>query len=216
MKPALFPRLARLLAAAALALACLAPAPSLRAAEGDTIPCAACRGGGACQAKGCKEGKTPCPATCLKPDAPGWHKRKIEGFPDDYQWMAFKFKDGTNRIQYISDRHMGELIEHDENGKPVSRGRCPKCEGSSRLACATCDGDAKCKTCGGSGNIAAGGEKLTLTDSQGRALEAIVRSRQGDTITVMRLPDQKVFDVPLSKLSAESNELVEQKFPARR
>lgn len=188
------------------------PAPSLSAAEHEPIPCVACRGSGACQAKGCKEGKTPCLATCLKPDDPSWHKRKIEGYPDDYLWVGVKFKDGTNRTQYMSDRHMGELIEHDPDGRPVTRGRCPKCEGTSRVACSTCAGDAKCKACSGSGKIA-GGETLTLSDAQGRALQAVIRSRQGDAVTVMRLPDQKVFDIPLSRLSAESNELIEQKFP---
>lgn len=189
--------------------------PTVAADETSVIACATCRGTGACQAKGCKEGKTPCPATCLKKDAPGWTTKKIDGYPDGMLWMVFEYRDeaGKKKWQAYSQHHVGELIEF-EKGQPVNRGRCPKCEGSSRVTCATCKGDAKCKTCGGSGKIAVGGEKLTLIDAQGRTLEAVVRARKADTITVMRLPDQAVFDIPLSKLSAESNELVNQRFPA--
>lgn len=188
--------------------------PGLRAAEGESAPCPACRGTAVCQANGCKDGKMLCPATCLKKDAPGWIKKKIEGYPDDYLWMAFRWKVGEDSgTQYYSQNHLGELIEY-ENGKPVNRGRCPKCEGSSRVTCSTCQGAAKCGVCAGAGKFVRDQTLFTLTDAQGRAMEAVVRSRKGDTITVMRLPDQKVFDIPLAKLSAESTERIEQRFPA--
>lgn len=184
------------------------------ATENESAPCPACRGTAVCQANGCKDGKMLCPATCLKKELPGWTTKKIDGYPDGMLWMVFEYKTETGKgWQAYSQNHIGELIEY-ENGKPVNRGRCPKCEGSSRVTCSTCQGAAKCAACSGAGKFLRNQTLFTLTDVQGRAMEAVVRSRKGATITVMRLPDQKVFDIPLARLSAESVERIEQRFPS--
>ncbi len=197
-------------------LVCLHLASPLIAAETtpDSVPCPACRGTALCAAPGCKEGKTLCPATCIKRESPGWHKKKLDNFPDDYLWLDFKFTDGSGRTQYISDRHIGELVAY-ENGAPVPRGVCPTCQGSAHVACATCKGDKSCTVCAGAGRFVRDQTLFTLTDSQGRPLEAVIRSRQADSVTVLRLADQRVFDIPLAKLSPESTELIERHFPAK-
>ena len=181
----------------------------------DTVACPSCRGSVVCLVKGCKEGKVSCPATCLKLDAPGWTQKKIEGFPDDYIWMGYPYKvGGETRIQYISQNHVGELIENDDNGRPVTRGRCPTCEGTSRVVCAACAGTGKCAICSGAGKFVRGETLFTLTDLQGRSLEAVVKARTASALSVMRLADQKTFDIPLANLSPESLAQVDSRFPA--
>ena len=118
----------------------------------DSVPCPTCQGTATCTAKGCKDGQTPCPATCIKRDSPGWHKRKNNGFPEDYLWLEFKLTDGTGRSMFISDRHMGELVEYEE-GRPVVRGTCPTCQATSRVPCATCKGTKNCTVCTGAGAL---------------------------------------------------------------
>lgn len=184
------------------------------ATASESVTCPACRGDVACRAKGCKEGKVSCPATCLKLDAPGWIKKKIEGYPDDNIWMVFPIKlPGDTRIQYYSQHHAGELIEY-EKGIPVNRGRCPTCEGTSRVECATCKGSGKCAICGGAGKFVRGETLFTLTDVQGRSLEAVVKARTAAAVTVLRLADQKTFDIPLANLSAETLARLDSRFPA--
>lgn len=137
----------------------------------------------------------------------------MEGFPDDYIWMGFSFKSGNEtRIQYISQNHIGELIEYD-NGRPVTRGRCPTCEGTSRVVCAICTGTGKCVACAGAGKFVRGETLFTLTDLQGRSLEAVVKVRTATALTVLRLADQKTFDIPLANLSPESLAQLDSRFP---
>lgn len=177
--------------------------------------CVGCRGSGICGGNGCKEGQAICPATCLKRDGPGWIKKKIDGYPDDYIWQEFKWKmeDGRTGYQWFSQHHAGELIEFEPNGKPVSRGRCPTCEGDSRVTCKVCKGSTRCPACVGLGKFIRGKNLFTLTDLQGRALEAAVLGRTAETVTVLRLADEQVFGIPAKNLNAESLAMLDKAFP---
>jgi hypothetical protein len=194
---------------------CLGPLAICAAEPGpDTVPCPACRGAAICSARACKDGTTACKATCIKRDGPGWIKKTIEGHPGVENWMAIPYRTATDSgTQYFSPAHIGELIEI-ENGRPVTRGQCPTCKGTTRVPCIVCQGSGKCLTCAGAGKFIRNVSFFTLTDAQTRPLDAVIRSRQATTITVMRLADQKTFDLPLDKLSSESRELIEQHFPA--
>lgn len=196
----------------------VSPATLLQAAEdGETVGCPPCRGDGVCRARDCKEGKIPCYSDCLKPDSPEWTKRQIDGQSEadaEKLWFPYSYKvNGKKETAWFGREQAGELIAI-EKGQPVSRGRCPACAGSGRIVCQSCAGSGKCFACLGEGKFARGRNLLTLTDAlQGREMEAVVRSRTADRVTVLRLADLKVFEIPLDKLSAESNELIAQRFP---
>jgi hypothetical protein len=70
-----------------------------------------------------------CPANCLKPNDPRWHRAHMDGFPDDYIWITFK-TDGGSRS--FSQHHMGDLIEM-VNGDAVDKGTCPICGGTGKV-----------------------------------------------------------------------------------
>jgi hypothetical protein len=126
-----------------------------------TADCGTCKGTGVapatatecekCEGSGktgkctrCKEGQMPCPAPCLKAES-------FSGKPDaeGKRWRTFKGKSGTLRI---SDAHVGELVVM-ENGDPSMKGKCPTCDGTTRVTCTTCHGtgDRQCATCHGKG-----------------------------------------------------------------
>jgi hypothetical protein len=187
------------------------------AKDGQIEQCPSCRGDGVCRARDCKEGKIPCYSECLKPDAPEWTKRQIEGQSEadaEKLWFPYVYKvSGKKETAWFGREQAGELIAI-EKGQPVSRGRCPGCAGSGRIVCQSCAGSGKCFACLGEGKFTRGRNLLTLTDAlQGREMEAVVRSRTAESVTVLRLADLKVFEIPLDKLSAESNELLAQRFP---
>lgn len=134
--------------------------------------CTKCEGTGSlgkCKTANCVEGKIPCPNTCLKPEM-------FTSPPDPKDGKKKKHFRGKGGGDYWwSDGHIGELIVY-EDGVPVNKGKCPKCDGTSRVVdtackgtgkqlCADChghgvvgpdctncdDGQAKCATCSGTG-----------------------------------------------------------------
>ena len=68
-----------------------------------------------------------CPANCLKLSMPGW--TKLPGEDPNKIFMKFPFSGG---YQAWSNHHLGELIVY-ENGKPVSKGKCPTCNGTGKV-----------------------------------------------------------------------------------
>ncbi len=210
--------LARFVCVFALGLGMLLPqeAGAADAKDGQIVRCPTCRGDGHCHVRDCKEGQIPCPANCLKPDAPGWTKRQIDGQNEadaEKLWFPYEYKaKGKKETAWFPREQAGELIEM-EKGKPVARGRCTVCQGAGHIACRSCKGTDKCSTCLGEKQFVRGQNLFTLADAQGREIEAVVRSRKADRVTVLRLADLQIFDIPLEKFSAESTERIEQRFP---
>lgn len=211
--------LSRLLCVFTFTLTVLLPQAAFSAEakkDGETVACPTCRGNGHCFVRDCAEGKVPCPADCIKPDSPAWTKRQIEGQSEadaEKLWYPYEYKvRGKKETAWFTREQAGDLIEM-EKGQPVSRGRCTNCQGSGHVACRSCKGTDKCSTCLGEKKFIRGQNLFTLADAQGREIEAVVRARKADRVTILRLPDLQIFDVPAEKFSAESTERIEQRFP---
>lgn len=109
--------------------------------------CEACKGTGiAGKCPKCKEGQIPCPAPCLKG----------EGFPakpeaDGKRWREVTVKGIRWRF---SEHHIGELLDA-ENKQVVSKGKCPTCGGTTRVACPQCrgSGNRECPKCHAAGKV---------------------------------------------------------------
>jgi hypothetical protein len=134
------------------------------------VKCDQCGGSGViseCTNKKCVDGKVDCPRPCLKLSQGVWKMK------DGKRWRDFRGRDGGGLS--ISENHLGELVEM-ENGKPVNRGKCPTCGGTTKVDCETCGGmslitcskcsfegkvgppcpdckggEVQCKACGGTG-----------------------------------------------------------------
>jgi hypothetical protein len=131
-------------------------------------PCAQCEGSGiesVCAAPRCNgTGKVDCPKPCLKLTQGTWRVR------DGKRWRDFPTAKG---VFSISEGHLGELVDLKNGG---SQGKCPTCDGTTKvdcpqcagmgvIACATCEfagatgpacpqckaGNVACATCKGSG-----------------------------------------------------------------
>lgn len=90
-----------------------------------------------CKAPKCKEGKTPCPAPCIKLTEGRWYMK------DGKKWRDFHFAGGLNAS--VSEGHAGQVF--DANGQLA--GECPTCGGKTVIDCPTCKGIGKvpCPTC---------------------------------------------------------------------
>jgi hypothetical protein len=126
------------------------------------IACTACKGkgAGACTAKGCDKGEVACPGNCLKFSEGKWVKGK-----EDLMWRRFDYKGG---YMEWSERHLGEVIAM-EDGKPVNKGKCPLCNGTTKAACKVCEGQgaAKCALCKGLMQIPEPGPDHKCPDCKG-------------------------------------------------
>lgn len=71
-----------------------------------------------------KLGFRPCPGSCLKLATPGWHRRKLKGFPDSYYWFTYTSNDHS-KIMYFSQGHAGHIIS-----KLRDIGPCEVCNGT--------------------------------------------------------------------------------------
>ncbi|HEY3323149.1 MAG TPA: hypothetical protein VGP72_22035 [Planctomycetota bacterium] len=107
------------------------------------VTCPKCNGAGSgrCTAKGCVNGMVDCPNSCLKLSEGKWESR------DGVRWRSFPRPGGWAEW---SERHLGEVIAI-ENGNPVNKGRCPQCDGKTKVKCGTCNGtsEATCAFCKG-------------------------------------------------------------------
>lgn len=113
-------------------------------------PCTQCSGAGnlgECKTPRCEEGKIPCPGKCLKAET-------FQGTPDaeGKRWRVFRGRSGTNLR--ISDAHVGEVVAM-ENGEPVMKGKCPTCDGTTRVIDPACKGTElkPCAACHGHGVV---------------------------------------------------------------
>jgi hypothetical protein len=112
--------------------------------------CETCSGTGnlgECKTPKCKDGQIPCPDKCLKAES-------FTGAPDadGKRWRSFRGKSGG--VAKWSDAHIGELVVM-ENGEPVNKGKCPTCDGTTRVVDPACGGTSKriCKICKGHGIV---------------------------------------------------------------
>ena len=78
----------------------------------------------------CKTGMVACPNACLKPDAPGWHARHVDGHPDTDLWMTYVNPRG-DQLAY-NQHHVGHMIAL-VNGTWTDTGVCPVCRGTTRV-----------------------------------------------------------------------------------
>jgi DnaJ-class molecular chaperone len=96
------------------------------------MPCDECEGTGmesVCPSPRCNgTGKVDCPKPCLKLTQGTWTLREGK------RWRDFRTARGTASF---SEHHVGELIDARE-GK--SLGKCPTCDGTTKVVCPTCDG----------------------------------------------------------------------------
>lgn len=115
-------------------------------------PCAACEHTGrvSCGAEGCVHGSVPCPGHCIKADDPGWAPMAVDGHPADELWLRFDNADGSYAAW--TRAHVGEVVERVD-GRYVNQGRCPICNGTTRVACSACNAARPCPTCRGRGQI---------------------------------------------------------------
>ncbi len=107
--------------------------------------CETCAGKGTtgpCKSANCVGGQIPCPDPCLK-------AASFSGQPDadGKRWRQFRGKSGTLRI---SDAHVGELVI-TEKGDPAMKGKCSRCDGTTRVPDPACRGSGltTCKPCNG-------------------------------------------------------------------
>lgn len=117
------------------------------------IECPRCKGVGKvnCAARGCVEGKIECNGPCLRLTKGTWFKDEKLGHGPDELWIAFREKGGT---QYWTKGHVGEVVEM-RDGKAVIAGKCPVCQGTTRMPCKICGGSAQvaCPVCKGQKEI---------------------------------------------------------------
>lgn len=113
-------------------------------------PCALCEHTGhlSCGAEGCEYGRVECTNNCIKADDHRWARVAVEGHPPDEEWIRFYNADGSYAAW--TRAHIGELVER-VNGTWVNRGRCPTCNGTTRMACPNCNGARACPRCRGQG-----------------------------------------------------------------
>lgn len=118
----------------------------------EEISCPSCLGVGVVECKKCNNGEMPCPDKCLKKEASGWKKMKVNGHPDTDLWMDFKVN-GKYQVSY-NQHHIGEVFVV-ENGKVISKGKCSTCKGTTITQCSLCSGTLKhsCNDCGGDGKM---------------------------------------------------------------
>ncbi|MFT3786798.1 MAG: hypothetical protein QM770_11625 [Tepidisphaeraceae bacterium] len=131
-------------------------------------PCETCNGTGSIgDCKKCKDGKVPCPNSCLKRYEGQWR-------PQDGK-MARTFRGKHGVTHWFSEAHVGELIV-PEGDDYVSKGKCPTCNGTTYVECPNCHGTHKepCKKCKGKGvtgpkcpECEAGKVKCTTCDGTG-------------------------------------------------
>jgi hypothetical protein len=128
----------------------------------DLLPCAACQSTGqvACKAKGCKEGKTPCPEPCVKRYEGEWKPGE-----KNQDWRKFPTKNG--QWYELSDGHVGEIWEVID-GKPTNQGKCKTCEGTTYVNCKACEGAGKvnCAACKGQKQVPAAGPAKKCPDCE--------------------------------------------------
>ena len=78
-------------------------------------------------AEAARKGWIPCPGNCLKLATPGWIRKKMDNFPDNYVWFPFKYEGGT---EYYSQNHLGHIIKTSQYSPAKDTGICPICAGT--------------------------------------------------------------------------------------
>lgn len=130
------------------------------------VPCNPCEGKGTvpCTAKGCTNGKIDCQGKCLKLSEGKWEKHD-----DGLRWRRFTY---GGAYQEWSEHHLGEVIEV-QDGKPVNLGKCPLCDGTTKVNCTACKGtgSSACPACKGEKQVPAAGPAPKCDSCEGGVLK---------------------------------------------
>ncbi len=137
--------------AAVLGLVAVGAAIKIAVSREDVV-CEACEGSAAtaCGAAGCEHGTVSCTGACLRVDMPGWQQRNVPSFPPALLWMKFTDADGAEI--FVSQAHLGDVVE-SRSCRWTLAGRCPTCQGKTRVACPACQGMKPCPDCSGKGTL---------------------------------------------------------------
>lgn len=175
----------------------------------DEKTCFECNGAGtvACQAKGCKSGKTECPGNCIRLSRGTWKHMTVAGHGPNELWITFR---GAKGWRSWNQNHVGEVVQY-QNGEPVNVGRCPICGGATTVVCSSCKGSGKqpCDICSGKKFTPATWtptdnpwfnsqpDLIRLTD--GQAVLGRIAASSGDERTIVTR-DKKILHVQISEI----------------
>jgi hypothetical protein len=156
------------------------PAPGISIAQYG-IPegmatCFLCDGTGEapCPDESCDHGTARCRADCIKRDEGIW-----EGHAKFPGQLVRKFTPrsiGAGDVSlYVNTGNVGNIIEYDKDGKPRVAGKCPKCDGTTKVPCPTCGGKqhVSCSLCGGEKRLVVPPHGDQFVDPAGKADPAI-------------------------------------------
>jgi hypothetical protein len=123
------------------------PVDTIKGAQAPTEKCSRCEGNGFLKCGQCKDGQFDCSGKCLKLSSGKWKHMDVPGHDPSELWQKFTGSRGTGAW---TSAHVGEVIEI-RKGMPENIGKCPMCEGKTRVSCKVCQGTGTimCPVCRG-------------------------------------------------------------------
>jgi hypothetical protein len=112
------------------------PVATRQGAQTPSKECQRCEGNGFLKCSQCKHGQVDCPEKCLKLSSGKWEHMNVPGHDPNELWQKFTGSRGTGAW---TTAHVGEVIEI-RKGIPENIGKCPMCEGKTRVPCNICQG----------------------------------------------------------------------------
>lgn len=114
-------------------------------AQAPTEKCSRCEGNGFLKCAQCKDGQVDCSGKCLKLSSGKWEHVDVPRHDPGELWQKFAGSRGTGAW---TSAHVGEIIEI-RKGMPENIGKCPMCEGTTRVSCKVCQstGTIMCPVC---------------------------------------------------------------------
>ena len=161
--------------------------------------CFACNGSGKekCNHATCDKGQVNCPAPCLKSNVGKWEHMNVAGHKPDELWQKFHYSSGgKSGYKAWNQNHIGEIIEQKPGQEPVNKGKCPTCQGKTRVKCEKCAGTGMlvCAMCKGSKSVPS---SWTATDNpvidadpnyiklkDGRVIRGKIVIEMGNTVVI--------------------------------
>jgi hypothetical protein len=114
--------------------------------------CFKCNGSGTAKCSTCVLGFVNCPASCLKKNVGVWEHLTVPGHDPKELWQKVYYtENGKTRYTAWTQAHVGDLIVSKPGLKPENKGRCPSCEGITKVRCPKCQGSGTqpCTMCEG-------------------------------------------------------------------
>ena len=161
--------------------------------------CFACNGSGKekCNLATCEKGQVNCPAPCLKLNVGKWEHMDVAGHKPDELWQKFHYTSGgKSSYKAWNQNHVGEIIEEKPGREPANKGKCPTCQGTTRVKCDKCNGTGilSCGICKGLKSVPS---TWTATDNpvvdsdpnyiklkDGRAIRGKIVIQMGNTVVI--------------------------------